>query len=139
MMHGMHTYHFTVLRAVPHVHRGEFANVGVVLHARTAEFLDIRVITDPDALRALVPDADIEMLSRYLRTHERITRGDPACGPVALLPPSERFHWLSAPRSDLIQSSPVHEGVGSDPARALNELFGEFVRATGTTGGDSHA
>lgn len=130
----MHTYHFAVLRVVPHVHRGEFANVGVVLHARTAEYLDIRVITDPTELRARAPDADVELLSRYLRNHERITRGDPECGPVALLPPSERFHWLSAPRSDLLQSSAVHEGISDDPAHALDELFGEFVRQPGAPG-----
>lgn len=125
---GGQIYHFTVLRAVPHVHRGEFVNIGVVLHERTAGFLDIRVITAPADLRRLVPDADIEMLARYLRSHVRIARGDPECGPVALLPTSERFHWLSAPRSDLIQSSPVHEGFGDDPARALEELFAELVR-----------
>lgn len=122
------TYHFAVLRAVPHVHRGEFVNVGVVLHARTTEFLGMRAVTDAARLRALVPDADAELLSRYLLTHEGITRGDPSCGPVALLPPSERFHWLSAPRSDLLQSSPVHEGLCDDPARTLEELFTEFVR-----------
>lgn len=122
-------YHFAVLRAVPHVHRGEFANVGVVLHARTAEYLDMRAVTDAAALRTLVPDADVELLARYLVTHGRITRGDPACGPVSLLPPSERFHWLSAPRSDLLQTSPVHEGLTADPARTLDELFGEFVRS----------
>jgi hypothetical protein len=126
---GKQVYHFAVLRVVPHVLRGEFTNVGVVLHARTSEYLDIKVHTDPAVLRRLVPDADVEMLARYLRTHERIIRGDPTCGPIALLPPSERFHWLSAPRSDLIQSSPVHEGLGDDPARALEELFVEFVRA----------
>ena len=127
------TYHFAVLRAVPHVHRGEFVNVGVVLHARTTEFLGMRAVTDASALRTLVPDADVELLSRYLITHEGITRGDPACGPVALLPPSERFHWLSAPRSDLLQSSPVHEGLCQDPARALEELFAEFVRSVPRT------
>jgi hypothetical protein len=122
------TYHFAMLRAVPHVHRGEFVNVGVVLHARTTEFLGMRAVTDATALRTLLPDADTELLSRYLKTHDGITRGDPACGPVALLPPSERFHWLSAPRSDLLQSSPVHEGLCQDPAQALDELFAEFVR-----------
>jgi len=122
------TYHFAVLRAVPHVHRGEFVNVGVVLHARTSEFLGMRAVTDPDVLRAMVPDADVDLLSRYLIAHERITAGDPSAGPVALLPSSERFHWLSAPRSDLLQASPVHEGICRDPARALEELFAEFVR-----------
>lgn len=124
----MHTYHFAVLRAVPHVHRGEFVNVGVVLHVRTTEFLAMRAVTDPAELAAMLPDVDAELLSRYLKSHEGITRGDPECGPVALLPSSERFHWLSAPRSDLLQSSPVHEGLTTDPAATLDELFAEFVR-----------
>ena len=122
------TYHFAVLRVVPHVHRGEFANVGVVLHARTAEFLAVRAVTDPVSLAALFPEVDSQLLARYLAVHDGIARGDPACGPVALLPPSERFHWLSAPRSDLLQSSPVHEGISEDPAKVLDELFAEFVR-----------
>ena len=135
----MLTYHFAVLRGVPHVHRGEFVNVGVVLHLRTSEFLGMRAVTDPAALRILLPDVDAELLSRYLRTHEGITRGDPACGPVALLPPSERFHWLSAPRSDLLQSSPVHEGLCEDPEQALEELFAEFVRPVPSPGSDRQA
>ncbi len=122
------TYHFAVLRAVPHVHRGEFVNVGVVLHVRTSEFLAMRAVTDPATLAAMLPDVDAKLLSRYLITHDGITRGDPDCGPVALLPPSERFHWISAPRSDLLQSSPVHEGLTTDPEATLDELFTEFVR-----------
>lgn len=122
------TYHFAVLRAVPHVHRGEFVNVGVVMHVRTTEFLAMRAVNDPATLSAMLPDVDAELLSRYLLTHEGITRGDAKYGPIALLPPSERFHWLSAPRSDLLQSSPVHEGLCDDAAQTLDELFVEYVR-----------
>jgi hypothetical protein len=120
-------YAFAVLRAVPHVHLGCFVNVGVVLHARTAEFLAARVLGDPAALRERVPDVDVELLSRYLRSVEAIAAGDPAAGPIALSPPSERFHWLTAPRSDVIQSSPVHGGLCDDPAATLEELFTQFV------------
>jgi hypothetical protein len=120
-------YDFAVLRVVPHVHLGAFANVGVVLHARTAEFLGMRIVSDPDALRELAPGLDIELLARYLRCYEGICQGDPAAGPIALLPPSERFHWLTAPRSDVLQTSPVHEGLSDDPARALEELFAKLV------------
>jgi hypothetical protein len=123
------SYNFAVLRVVPHVHLGTFVNVGVVLHARTSEFLGIRAITDPATLAALAPDVDIEVLARYLACLEGIARGDAAAGPVALLPPSERFHWLSAPRSDVLQASPVHAGLCEDPAAALDELFARFVRA----------
>lgn len=121
-------YDFAVLRIVPHVQLGTFVNVGVVLHARTLEFLGIRVITDPDRLRALAPELDTALLVRYLTCYEGICRGDPAAGPIALLPTSERFHWLTAPRSDVLQSSPVHGGLAGDMERALDELYAEFVK-----------
>jgi hypothetical protein len=120
-------YDFAVLRAVPRVHLGAFVNVGVVLHARTAEYLALRVLTDVDALGARLPGMDVELLARYLRSSEAICAGDAAAGPVALAPPSERFHWLTAPRSDVIQSSPVHEGVCTDLARELDLLYRAYV------------
>lgn len=120
-------YAFAVLRAVPHVHLGCFVNVGVALHARTAEFLGVRVIEDPEVLARRVPDVDPHLLARYLTSCRAIAGGDAAAGAVALAPPSERFHWLTSPRSDVLQSSPVHEGLTDDPARALDELFTEMV------------
>lgn len=120
-------YDFAVLRAVPRVHLGAFVNVGVLLHARTAEFLSLRVLTDVDALRERVRGVDPELLARYLRSAEAICRGDEAAGPVALAPPSERFHWLTAPRSDVIQCSPVHEGVCRAPEPELRRLYDEYV------------
>ena len=123
----MMDYDFAVLRAVPHVHLGTFAPVGVIVHARTAGFLGFRALTNAAALRRLMPDVDVELLVRYLESYEGIAAGDPAAGPVALAPTSERFHWLTAPRSDVLQSSPIHEGVCSDPAAALERLFGMYV------------
>ena len=120
-------YHFAILRVVPHVHLGAFTNIGVVLHARTAEFLDMRAIDDAGALRALSPDVDAELLARYLACYRHICAGDPAAGPIALVSPSERFHWMTSPRSDVLQPSPVHEGLGTDPAAALAELYAAFV------------
>jgi hypothetical protein len=122
-------YDFAVLRVVPRVHLGAFVNVGVVLHARTAEFLALRVLTDTAELHARLPGMDAELLSRYLRSYEAISAGDATAGPVALAPPSERFHWLTAPRSDVLQSSPVHEGVCDDPTEELEELFAMYVDA----------
>jgi len=124
---GLIAYDFAVLRVVPHVHLGAFVPVGVVVHARTAAFLGLRALTEPDELAARVPDLDRELLARYLRSCCAVAAGDPAAGPVALAPPSERFHWLTAPRSDVLQSSPVHTGLAADPARALEELFTEYV------------
>ncbi len=121
------TYHFAVLQAVPHPYIGAFVPVGVVLHARTEEFLGLRVLTDEAELKARVRDVDVELLAKYLRACQAIAAGDPAAGPVALSPTSERFHWLTAPRSDVIQCSPVHAGMGDDPRVALDELFREYV------------
>lgn len=122
------TYHFAVLKVVPHPHLGACVNVGVIVHARTAEYLAMRVVTDASALRALAPDVDADMLRRYLECLEAIARGDPSAGPVALVPTSERFHWLTAPRSDVIQASPVHEGLTDAPSQVLDELFATLVR-----------
>ena len=121
-------YDFATLRVVPHVHLGAFVVVGVMLHARTEGFLGVRVLTDPEELGARVPDADAELLARYLRSYQAISEGSPQAGPIALTPPSERFHWLTAPRSDVIQSSPVHEGLCADPALALDRLFESHVQ-----------
>lgn len=127
---GWVSYDFAILRVVPHVHLGVFTPVGVVVHARTAEFLGARVLTAPDELRARIPGVDHELLARYLRSWQAICDGDARAGPVALAPPSERFHWLTAPRSDVLQSSPIHEGLSDDPARALDELFAIYVEGT---------
>lgn len=122
------TYSFAVLRAVPHVHLGAFCNVGVVVHARTREYLGIRVLGDVEELRRRLPDADVELLARYLAACRAVCEGDPSAGPVALAPTSERFHWITSPRSDVLQASPVHEGVGEDPQAALEALYDEYVR-----------
>lgn len=121
------SYDFAVLRVVPRVHLGVFVNVGVLVHARTAGFLGVRVLEDAGELGARVRGLDAELLARYLRSLRGVCEGDPAAGPVALVSPSERFHWLTAPRSDVLQASPVHEGVCEDPARALEELFAGYV------------
>jgi hypothetical protein len=120
-------YDFAVLRVVPRVHLGAFVNVGVVVHARTAEFLALRAVTDERVLAAHVHGIDADLLARYLRSCEAICAGDVTAGPMALAPPSERFHWLTAPRSDVLQSSPVHEGICDDPQRALDALFEDYV------------
>lgn len=126
-LNGWISYNFAVLRAVPHVHIGAFVPVGIVLHARTTEFLGARVITDPGELESRVSGADVELLSRYLESCAAICAGELTAGPIALAPPSERFHWLTAPRSDVIQAGPVHEGLCEDPAATLDELFAELV------------
>ena len=122
-------YEFAVLRVVPHVHLGAFVNVGVVVHGRRRGYLALRTIDDPTRLRARLPDVDTDLLARYLRSCVAICAGDVAAGPVALAPTSERFHWITAPRSDVLQSSPVHEGLCDDAGTELARLFDLYVGA----------
>ena len=121
-------YSFAVLRAVPHVHLGAFQNVGVVVHAPTVDFLGLRVLTDVEQLRAHMPDMDTDLLARYLCSCQAVCQGDEQAGPIALASISERFHWMTAPRSDVLQASAVHTGIG-DPRTALDELYASMVGA----------
>jgi len=121
-------YDFAVIRAVPHVHLGTFVPVGVVVHARQAGYLALRARTSVEWLRASLPDVDAELLARYLDACTALCRGDVAAGPVALAPTSERFHWLVAPASTVIQCSPVHTSLSVDPARELERLVERLVR-----------
>ena len=121
------SYDYAVLRVVPHVYVGAFAPVGVIVHARTREYLAIRAIADSAILQLRAAGVDQDLLTRYLAMYRAVCDGDAAAGPVALAPTSERFHWLTAPRSDVLQCSPVHEGLCDDPAVALDELYSRFV------------
>jgi DUF3037 family protein len=121
-------YSYAVLRVVPRVERGEFLNVGVVLFSRELAFLGARFELDEGRLRALAPEVDISTVERHLRTFQAICEGAPEGGPIAALPEPERFHWLVAPRSTMIQTSPVHVGRSTDAERALEDLLREFVR-----------
>lgn len=127
MTAARYPYSFALLRVVPHPHTGAFRNAGVVLQSRPAEFIGLLAVTDEARLRALAPDVDVELLARYLRSCEAIAAGEESAGEIALLSPPERFHWLTAPRSDVIQASPVHSGLTDDPARTLRELFEEHI------------
>ena len=121
-------YRYAIVRVVPRVERGECVNVGVVLFSRERRFLQARIELDEDRLRSLAPDADVALIRRHLETFVAIGAGDDGGGPLAALPPSERFHWLTAPRSTIIQTSAVHEGVCPDPLTALDELVDAYVR-----------
>jgi hypothetical protein len=118
---------YALLRAVPHPYTGEGVVVGVVLQSRPAQFIGLEAVTDPAELRRLVPDADIELLARYLQSCQAIARGDDDGGEIALLSAPERFHWLTAPRSDVIQPSQTRHERTHDPAERLRELFTTHV------------
>jgi hypothetical protein len=120
-------YAYAVLRVVPRVERGEQFNAGVVLFCRRRRFLAARVELDERRLAALAPGVDPAAVREHLDALVRIAAGDPAGGPVAALEPSERFGWLVAPSSTIIQPSPVHTGVCDDPRAMLDRLFAELV------------
>jgi hypothetical protein len=130
-------YSYAIVRVVPRVERGECINVGVVLFARTRRYLAARIALDRERLHALAPDADLPLIERHLDNFLAICAGDPAGGPLAALPPSERFHWLTAPRSTIIQTSPVHIGRSAEPSTALEDLLERYVRLpAGADAGD---
>lgn len=125
-------YSYAIVRVMPRVERGEFLNVGVVLFSRELDFLGARVELDEERLRTLAPQLDITTVERHLATFRAICDGEPTGGPIAALPKPERFHWLVAPRSTMIQTSPVHVGRTQDPAATLDSLMTEFVRPRGS-------
>ncbi|MBV9546446.1 MAG: DUF3037 domain-containing protein [Chloroflexi bacterium] len=121
-------YSYALIRIVPRVERGGLLNVGVVLFAREQDFLEAAVELDVNRVYALAPGLDIDVVRRHLQMFQSIADGSSEGGPVAGLPASERFHWLVAPRSTVIQTSPVHVGRSPNPSRALDELMEELVR-----------
>ena len=120
-------FQYAVIRIVPRVERGESMNAGVVLLSRPRRFLAARVALNEDRLRAIAPDADPATILPHLQAIERIAAGDPDAGPIARLEMGERFHWLVAPSSTVIQPSEVHTGVCDDPAAELDHLFEQLV------------
>jgi hypothetical protein len=121
-------YQYAIIRVVPRVERGECLNAGVVMLCRPRRFLAAKVGLDEARLRALAPDADPATVLPHLAAIERIAAGDPSAGPIAGLTAAERFHWLVAPSSTVIQPSEVHTGLCEDPAEELEHLFERLVQ-----------
>jgi Protein of unknown function (DUF3037) len=120
-------FQYAAVRIVPRVERGELVNAGVVLFCRARRFLAARTHLDEALLAALAPGCDPSDVRPHLVTIERIAAGDPAAGPIAALPASERFHWLVAPSSTIVQPGPVHTGLTDDPEAELGHLFAALV------------
>lgn len=120
-------YDYSVIRVVPDVARGEFLNAGVVLFAKSHHALIARIALDVSRLVALAPDADVAGIRSHLDSIARICAGGETAGPHAQLSASERFHWLTAPRSTVIQLSPVHSGICDDPEAEAERLFTRLV------------
>ena len=121
------SFDYAVIRVVPRVERAEFVNAGVILFGRTKKFLDARVSLDESRLRALHPAIDMDEVHRHLDSICKICTGMADSGPIGQLPIHERWHWLVAPRSTIIQVSEVHSGLSSDLAKTLESLFLKLV------------
>ena len=122
-----HPFAYAIVRVVPRVERGEAMNAGIVLLCRPKRFLGARVALDEARLRALDPACDVDEVRSHLSAIERIAAGDSAGGPIAALSQAERYHWLVAPSSTIIQPSEAHTGMTADPAATLEHLFATLV------------
>jgi hypothetical protein len=128
-------YAYAVIRVVPRVEREEFVNVGVVLFSRPRRFLGVRTLLDRDRLRALWPELDLDAVERQLDVIRLVAAGDAAGGAIAALPAAERFGWMTAPASTVVQPGPVHAGICDDPEAALADLLSELVALPPSTFG----
>lgn len=121
------SYDYAIVRVMPYVERGECINAGVILFCRTRRFLGARIALDQGRLLALAPGIDLVEVERHLESIPLICAGLPGSGPIGKLPLAERFHWLVAPRSTIIQTSPVHSGLDVDPVAALDQILKRMV------------
>jgi hypothetical protein len=122
------SYDYAVIRVVPRVEREEFINVGVILSCPARDFLDARLHVDRARLAAFDQQLDFELLEQHLRIIPLVCSGDPAAGAIARLPPRQRFYWLVAPRSTIIQTSMAHSGLcNEDPSASLDHLMTTMV------------
>ena len=121
------SFDYAIVRVVPRVERGELINAGVIVSCATERFLAARIALDVARLRALSPATDAAEVEAALAIIPWIAAGDPRGGPIAALPRGERFHWLVATRSAIIQTSPVHTGICDAPATALDHLLARLV------------
>lgn len=128
-MNNKKVYEYAVLRVVPIVEREEFINVGVLVYSRHLRFIGIKINLHAQKLLALDPEVDMETVRGYIAAFEKITLGDKLGGTIALCEPHERFRWLTANRSTMIQSSVIHTGLTADASIELEKLFAKYVGA----------
>lgn len=120
-------FDYVIVQVVPRVDRDERMNAGVILFAPAAAYLGCAVELDESRLLALAPEVDLPAVNRQLDAIRAVCAGDPGAGPIAQLSISERYHWLSAPRSTVVQPSAPHTGLCADPSAALDRLFRSAV------------
>jgi hypothetical protein len=120
-------FEYAVIRVVPKVEREEFLNVGVILYCAKQKFLQIKCDVNEERLSAFCKKTDIEMLKEYLKAFEQVCEGKTEAGEIGKLPIAERFRWLTATRSTVVQTSKVHPGLCNNAGEKLEKLFGELV------------
>jgi len=121
-------FEYAVIRIVPRVEREEFVNVGVIVYCPAQSFLAVEFEINEKKLRAFAPDLEIAEIGKHLSAFERISTGGVEAGAIGKLPAGARFRWLVAPRSTIVQTSPVHTGLCADAETALNRLLNLMVR-----------
>ena len=121
------SFDYAVIRVVPRVEREEFVNAGVVVFCLEKRYLAARIHLDEARLTALWPQVDIPVVREHLEAIPRICAGEQAAGPIAILSQRERFHWLTSPRSTMIQPSPVHTGICDETGELLDRLAKQFL------------
>ncbi|HTI94024.1 MAG TPA: DUF3037 domain-containing protein [Puia sp.] len=126
-MQDKHLFEYAVIRVVPRVEREEFLNVGVIVYCSRLKYLELIYTLDTDRLLAFYPKLDIAELAQHLQAFEAITKGSKDGGPIAQLDLANRFRWLTATRSTILQSSKVHPGFCGDPAAALRRMHATLV------------
>lgn len=122
-----YVFEYAVIRIVPKVERGEFLNAGVIVFCKRKKYLAMRYEVAAERLRAFAKDIDIAEIEHYLAAWDVICKGDAAGGEIAQKDQAERFRWLTAAKSTILQSSKVHPGLCTDPAFVLEDLFGKYV------------
>ena len=120
-------FDYAVVRVVPRVDRDEFVNAGVILFAPQMKYLAARTFVDEARVKALWPSLDIESIRRHLEAIPRVAAGESDAGPIAQMAQSARFHWLTSPRSTVIQISPIRTGLSAEPEKLLDHLTQELV------------
>lgn len=126
-MQDRHTYEYAIIRLVPKVEREEFFNVGVILFSKRNKFLDVKIHINPEKLKAFSCEVELDQFMDYLNAWKQVCIGGSSAGRIGEMELSDRFRWLSACRSTLIQSSKTHPGLTQDPKKTLEQLFDTYV------------
>lgn len=126
-MQDRSTFEYAIIRIVPKAEREEFFNVGVILFSKRKKFLGIKYFVDPKKLNAFSSEIELATFNDYLYSWKLICDGSPHGGKIGQFELSDRFRWLTACRSTIIQSSKTHPGFAADPQKALNDIFNEQV------------